>query len=62
MQDECKIDLLEIDVSYIKEFLPHLYHAETKYFSIVKNKNNTGIYGIVDRKKGKCEVFFTIFI
>lgn len=61
MQDQSKIDLLEIDVSYIKDFFPHLYHAETKYFSIVKNENHTGIYGIVDRKKGKCEVFLTIF-
>lgn len=53
--------LSEIKQHEIKRDFPHLFHKDAQYFSIVKNEDNCGIYGIIDREDNVAETFMTIF-
>lgn len=50
-----------IDPQEIKEGFPKLYREDTQYYSILKNGETSGIYGIIDRGNSIAETFMTVF-
>lgn len=49
-----------MDAETVQKHFPTLWREDTFYFSIVKNNEIAGLYGIIDRNSGHAEVFMTI--
>lgn len=45
----------------IKDRVPHLFREDAQYFSILKNGEMAGLYGIIDRGNRRAETFMTVF-